>query len=438
MKNVNLNYLDGEDFERLSQQLLNTMYNDVQITALSNDKGRDLVIRDKSEIIFVECKHWSSNSVGRPVIQKLHSAIITGKAKKGIIMTTSRLSQPAKDYIRDEVNDCEIEIIEFQDLKKLGANNGYNIFWEEEEVIIDKVSSANDFDIKGALKDELNKRIKVYPNSIDDYLLIKERKTSYINCYRVHYSVNTTYKTQAVCHRINKRGYVYFDSNGKPLSEKLLKFLKDADGEEVSENIHDLSFKEKRLRSKTTNMAINKHSEHIKYTGGNNVTYRKKVVPKKKDITICGIEQIKYPRDNFNLNISNQVIEIDGHFNNKYNRLIKTPIELKSYYSNIPLNKGVICSDCGKITAKTRTGESYICNKCKKTICYDDSYYYTAFKLFNRFVCSDCSKEMNNNIDRISHKVNYQKNLGSFTAYFWILLIFGFTIVGYFVTNQFL
>ena len=49
--------------------------------------------------IVVECKH--TGTVGRPVIQKLHSAIATfdfDGPKRGMVVTTGRFTSPAQEY----------------------------------------------------------------------------------------------------------------------------------------------------------------------------------------------------------------------------------------------------------------------------------------------------------------------------------------------------
>ncbi|MCK8816746.1 restriction endonuclease [Natroniella sulfidigena] len=429
MKNINLNNYSGEEFESLCQQILDNIYDKVELTPLVNDKGKDLIITHNSKKIFVECKRWS-NSVGRDVVQKFHSAMITAKVKRGIIITTSRLSKPAKDYIKEDVTDCEIESIEFEELKELGAKHGYNIFWEEEDIIVDEIKQASEQEIKNIFETKLKIKLKAHPKSIADYLAIKDRKTTYATCYKVDYSVDTLYKSQATKYRINEESYIYFDEQGKPLGSRLTRFLESAEGKEVSENAYDFSSKEEELKSKTIEKAINRHSERIRYKGKNNVTYRKKVVPKKKDVTICGVEKIKYPKDKINLKVSNQVIEAAGYFNG-LNRLVRSESNIRSEYTNKRLNNGVLCSDCGKIADKPETGESYSCNKCDKLICYDDSYYYTFLKLFNRFTCEECAQEMNRDIGKISERVDYQKKFSTVTAYFWVILIVISIAMGY-------
>ena len=92
--------MNGYEFEEYCQKLFSTIYHcQVDHTPLSGDVGKDLVMIRGRRITYIECKHWRHTVVGRPVVQKLHSAMITGPADAGIIVTTGRFTQSAKDYV---------------------------------------------------------------------------------------------------------------------------------------------------------------------------------------------------------------------------------------------------------------------------------------------------------------------------------------------------
>ena len=53
----------------------------------------------RAVVVVVECKH--TGSVGRPVVQKLHSAIATydyDGPKRGMVVTTGCFTGPAEEY----------------------------------------------------------------------------------------------------------------------------------------------------------------------------------------------------------------------------------------------------------------------------------------------------------------------------------------------------
>lgn len=47
---------------------------------------------------FVEVKRYTKESIGRPYIQKLHSAIIDGDAVGGYFVTLSKFNKNARQY----------------------------------------------------------------------------------------------------------------------------------------------------------------------------------------------------------------------------------------------------------------------------------------------------------------------------------------------------
>lgn len=70
-------------------------------TAYVADGGWDLELHRANERLLVECKQWHPNrTVGRPILQKLHSAVITERANGGILVTTAAFSGPAVEFGR--------------------------------------------------------------------------------------------------------------------------------------------------------------------------------------------------------------------------------------------------------------------------------------------------------------------------------------------------
>ena len=107
-----LEHLTPREFEEYCQLLL-TCQNKckVELTKQSCDEGRDLLVHHFSGLEVVECKHWPNGTVGRPVVQKLHSAVLTANSQRGSIITTGRFSNEAEVYARS-LSDVKIELID--------------------------------------------------------------------------------------------------------------------------------------------------------------------------------------------------------------------------------------------------------------------------------------------------------------------------------------
>ena len=75
-----LDNFSGFEFEDLMEDVFRNLgYENVRQAAKTADEGRDILMEEVVDgtrrAIVVECKH--TGSVGRPVVQKLHSAIAT-------------------------------------------------------------------------------------------------------------------------------------------------------------------------------------------------------------------------------------------------------------------------------------------------------------------------------------------------------------------------
>lgn len=69
-------------------------------TPLSGDGGWDVELKDaEGNRFLVECKQFSADrTVGRPILQKLHSALVTEKAQGAICVTTGGFSKHAIEF----------------------------------------------------------------------------------------------------------------------------------------------------------------------------------------------------------------------------------------------------------------------------------------------------------------------------------------------------
>jgi restriction system protein len=68
----------------------------------SSDRGIDGVIKEDAlglSHIYVQAKRWSETAVGSPVVHSFVGSLEQFHGRKGVLMTTSRFTQEAKDYI---------------------------------------------------------------------------------------------------------------------------------------------------------------------------------------------------------------------------------------------------------------------------------------------------------------------------------------------------
>ena len=115
----NLDYLQNKisprDFENVVADLFEKQGYAVEQTPYVNDGGKDIILRKNGQVFFVECKqHSDSNTVGRPMLQKLVGAM-HGFATKGFFVTTGTFTSSAVEYAKI----TNIELINQSSLVKM-------------------------------------------------------------------------------------------------------------------------------------------------------------------------------------------------------------------------------------------------------------------------------------------------------------------------------
>ena len=81
VETVLLDKMSGFEFEEFFGHLLSKLGRGrVEKILFTHDEGRDILVRTPSGLIVVECKHHPTGTIGRPIVQKLHSAVISSGA----------------------------------------------------------------------------------------------------------------------------------------------------------------------------------------------------------------------------------------------------------------------------------------------------------------------------------------------------------------------
>ena len=122
-------------FERLVVDLLvamgygGTRKDAGQAIGQSGDEGIDGIIKEDKlglDAVYIQAKRWShERTVGRPVVQAFMGSLAGQKARKGVLMTTSKFSQDARDYINRI--DTKIVLIDGEELAQLMIDHGVGV-----------------------------------------------------------------------------------------------------------------------------------------------------------------------------------------------------------------------------------------------------------------------------------------------------------------------
>lgn len=95
-----LKSLSPAEFEAWTAARFRDLGYHVKMTAMPGDHGVDLLAVRRSEVAVVQCKHYRRKSVGEPVLRDLYGAMHGYRAQRAYLVTTGRLTEPARIWVR--------------------------------------------------------------------------------------------------------------------------------------------------------------------------------------------------------------------------------------------------------------------------------------------------------------------------------------------------
>ena len=142
-----LDDLAGFEFEDVTEDVFRNLgYENVRQAERTADEGRDILMEEVADGtrrgVVVECKH--TGTVGRPVVQKLNSAIATFEfdgPKRGMVVTTGRFTAPATEYaerLRETDEPYTIELVDGDDPREIADEVGLNLYNGRIEILWDE------------------------------------------------------------------------------------------------------------------------------------------------------------------------------------------------------------------------------------------------------------------------------------------------------------
>ena len=135
-----------EFFEKLVVDLLLTMgyggsrKDAGQAVGQSGDGGVDGVIKEDKlglDVVYIQAKRWDA-TVGRPIVQGFAGSLEGFRARKGVLITTSKFTEDAKDYANRI--EKKIVLIEGEQLAQLMIDHGIGVT-EEAAYVVKKIDT---------------------------------------------------------------------------------------------------------------------------------------------------------------------------------------------------------------------------------------------------------------------------------------------------------
>lgn len=103
---ANIDNLSWLQFEYLIAASFRKKGFSAELTADGADEGVDIVLRERDNVLLVQCKHWGSYRVGVKIVRELFGVLHAKEARKAILATSGRLTADAWKFCKDNAIYC--------------------------------------------------------------------------------------------------------------------------------------------------------------------------------------------------------------------------------------------------------------------------------------------------------------------------------------------
>lgn len=402
-ESVFLDTLDGFGFESLCERIFTKLdWGKVEKIGGIADGGRDILIHQELGSTVIECKHHPKSSIGRPVVQKLHSAVISSGAVRGIIVTTGKFSKEAIEHAANLSRQIPIELYDFSKLSELAQSAKIRLIKDGGDSMVHIFPVSDIPSIKETFRNELEE-FQSYPVNAFDLFTLVPKKLHLEPRHVAKVNVKQDFSTSiGLIHSVNiKNQFLIFDKNCNLIPSQELRFFNRTLLKEylTTPNIACMITRDEFLLNTTTltdkikDVVSSIYSENIGYYGNNNVHYVKYCKIGPRSITINDVKNALMPIYDLDFQCIKQIYNFELLVNGLNTKIRKKSFEhCKICYLKIHAKK-LLCNDCGNIchSPKFFNSHSYVCKNCKKTICKNCTFYWRKLLFFKKILCEECA-----------------------------------------------
>lgn len=404
-ESILLDPMSGTEFEEFVARLLAKLgYGQVEWVPHGADAGRDILVRSSAGLAVVECKHHPGGSIGRPVVQKLHSAVISSRGVKGIIVTTGHFSKEALAHA--QILSPPIEMIDHALLADMASRAGIRLVTGRQDLSVSTYSIPPPETTWASLASYLGSFLVSHPNHPSALLRDPHRSLLYGPFYLVRYDVNATFETAVgVVHReFVQGGRLALDGiTGSLMDPALLQFLSEEPHvpflgapQEFRGTLPTFRIDATSVRALAKSTIIRMHTRKVRYTGRNNQTYEKVCEPGDREVYINDMSQAYVPFLSISFHLLKTPFEatmIQGPSGRLLPRTAKFHVcgVCRSSIKDRP----ILCNICGRVA---HTGGFFLksihgfrCKQCGRTTCRFDGAWARRNLLFKALLCPSCS-----------------------------------------------
>lgn len=403
---ISLDAMNGFEFQQFVGYLFNKLgVGIVEEIRQVRDAGQDVRIRSPDgDLMIIECKHHPQGTIGRPTVQKLHSAVISANAKKGFVVTTGRFSNAAINYARNL--SILIELMDSKIIYDMANRARIRLLKKGEKTFVFHVIPPSQELIEQKVIDNIIGSAKSHPFTPDQLA-----KTNIINifftpAYQNIYSLNEDFSTSVGrIHkiRISRDSILINGSTGELLDPRIARMVTQSSMVEnwipqEQEIVSSGKFKLGYTRAKQTAIKHirKRNTKTVRYYGANNVRYTKTCVPHISKILIKSLTQVYAPILTTSCSILKRSHQLILCGNKNEVDVIESDTGSCELCNNKLEDKRLLCNSCGRVTCHPGWfGHSYVCEICDKTICKKCAYWTRKYLLFKKKLCKTCSEKLN-------------------------------------------
>jgi len=404
---VSLSGLDGFGFQKLVARVFARLGYGVVKVSKTMDAGKDVeLLGPNGEKVIIECKHWPNGIVGRPVVQKLHSAVMASGASLGIIVTSGKFSDEAREYASSV--RPKIELYDRTGFWSLALKAGIIIVDALEKVAFTFILVAPEVVVDEAIQELSSRKIISYPSNPLELIYTRHVKTWLYPFYHIRYSVydvipirggKDSYVIEAGGELLLNayRGDFYMDERLLKLIQRYHIPLKELD--EVDAQVAECRLSWDSVRDKVVRRIIKDNTRTIYYVGGNNVGYSRTVRPKPSSIDIRDVRLLYVPFYRIEVKALSSSYNMDFAGNGEELKILKDETSVCRICGKLLHGMLLLCNACGNIThpPKLFGGEGFRCKECGKTICKNCTYTIKYMLFLKKKLCPTCYRQKYSN-----------------------------------------
>lgn len=402
---VHLDRIDGFGFERLCAAIFERGgWGRVERLGGVADGGRDLVIHGISgALTVVECKHRPNAAIGRPTVQKLHSAVISSGASRGIIITTGRYSGEAVAHAKELSKSVPIDLFAYSHLVDLADRAGIRLVSGRRDSQILRLPALTAEEARGAILGAVA-ALRSHPRRASDLAGITDHVLVLRPYYVLTADIEQDFATSVgLIRSVSESGLclAYDAESGEVLDEHVALFDAWTAPREHAGADPGVPVERRRFRhgadaavSAVTGHLCRAYTGTVRYTGRNNVTYTKLCKVSPKSVHFTDIRQVLLPSHAATVRLLrfSYPCTVDGISGGSTAVLSDRLGTCGTCGSRI--QKGAaLCNTCGLVHHQKRLFGcgGHCCSECKKTICRRCTLWTRRLFFFKKILCDECA-----------------------------------------------